>query len=224
MAHSLLLLLKGPMQSWGIQPLQTAYDRSGAHEVRHHRTARRSRADAVRIRSRIWRNSLWPCVWISPAASCAITRPRWLSAKHANLVTRYYLSDAAFVAALESPTGGCRRSGRRLEEPPFLLPGATFLPGAGEPALKVVDKSAVEARARSRGTPPTSTGRHVPRTWNCPSTAMPGPGRAVSRSRMCRCRSPRRTVCTPGALLSRSRRAVSSPTTWAPRLTPSSRR
>ncbi|GAB2498038.1 CRISPR system Cascade subunit CasD [Corynebacterium atrinae] len=69
------------------------------------------------------------------------------SAKHASLVTRYYLSDATFVAAVESPhreiLDGLAASLRNPRYPLYL--GRRSCPAPANLVLKVVDQSASEA-------------------------------------------------------------------------------
>ncbi|GAB3695500.1 type I-E CRISPR-associated protein Cas5/CasD [Corynebacterium nasicanis] len=68
-------------------------------------------------------------------------------AKHASLVTRYYLSDAVFVAAVESPhreiVDGLAAALRNPRYPLYL--GRRSCPAPVNLVLKVVDKPGVEA-------------------------------------------------------------------------------
>ncbi|NLE94737.1 MAG: type I-E CRISPR-associated protein Cas5/CasD, partial [Dehalococcoidia bacterium] len=73
-------------------------------------------------------------------------------AKHANLVTRYYLSDAVFVAAVESPhreiVDGLAQALRDPRYPLYL--GRRSCPAPANLVLGVVDLPAVEALRKEK--------------------------------------------------------------------------
>ena len=149
MAHSLLLLLKGPMQSWGDssrykqRTTGQVPTKSGIIGLLAAAEGRR-RTDPVEDLA-----ELTLAVRVDQPGSLMRDYQTALAegAKHANLVTRYYLSDAAFVAALESPhrevVDGLADA---LKNPRFpLYLGRRSCPAPVNLVLKVVDKSAVEA-------------------------------------------------------------------------------
>lgn len=107
MVHSLLLLLKGPMQSWGdesrfnVRATATTPTKSGIVGLIAAAQGRR-RTDGVEDLAK-----LRMAVRVDQSGSLLRdyqTAQPWLKNPGANasLVTRYFLSDAAFVAAVES--------------------------------------------------------------------------------------------------------------------------
>lgn len=149
MAHSLLLLLKGPMQSWGDssrykqRTTGQVPTKSGIIGLLAAAEGRR-RTDPLEDLA-----ELTLAVRVDQPGSLLRDYQTALAegAKHANLVTRYYLSDAVFVAAVESPhrevIDGLAQSLRNPRYPLYL--GRRSCPAPVDLVLKVVDKPAVEA-------------------------------------------------------------------------------
>lgn len=149
MAHSLLLLLKGPMQSWGdssrYKQRTTGHvpTKSGIVGLLAAAEGRR-RTDPLEDLA-----ELTLAVRVDQPGSLLRDYQTALAdgAEHASLVTRYYLSDAAFVAAVESPhretVDGLAASLRNPRFPLFL--GRRSCPAPVNLVLGVVDKPAVEA-------------------------------------------------------------------------------
>lgn len=149
MAHSLILLLKGPMQSWGDssrykqRTTGQVPTKSGIVGLLAAAEGRR-RTDSLEDLAQ-----LTLAVRVDQPGSLLRDYQTALAegAKHAILVTRYYLADAVFVAAVESEhreiIDGLARSLRNPRFPLYL--GRRSCPAPVNLALKVVDGSAVES-------------------------------------------------------------------------------
>lgn len=149
MAHSLLLLLKGPMQSWGDssrygqRTTSSIPTKSGITGLLAAAEGRR-RTDSVEDLA-----NLTMAIRVDQPGSLLRDYQTALApeAKHPSLVTRYYLADAVFVAAVESPNRelleGLAASLKNPRYPLFL--GRRSCPVPVNLVLGVVDKPAVEA-------------------------------------------------------------------------------
>lgn len=149
MSYSLLLLLKGPMQSWGDtsrykqRTTGQVPTKSGIIGLLAAAEGRR-RSEPLEDLA-----ALNLAVRVDQPGSLLRDFQTALEegAKHSNLVTRYYLADAIFVAAVESPhreiIDGLAHS---LKTPRFpLYLGRRSCPAPANLLLKVVEGSAVEA-------------------------------------------------------------------------------
>lgn len=149
MSHSLVLLLKGPMQSWGDssryrqRTTGQVPTKSGIIGMLAAAEGRR-RSDPVADLA-----ELTFAVRVDQPGSLLrdFQTAQAREAKHPTLVTRYFLSDAAFVAAVESPhrdlVDGLAAA---LCNPRFpLYLGRRSCPAPANLLLKVVDKTAVDA-------------------------------------------------------------------------------
>lgn len=149
MSHSLLLLLKGPMQSWGDssrykqRTTGQVPTKSGVIGLLAAAEGRR-RTDPIEDLT-----ELTMAVRVDQPGSLLRDYQTALAdgAKHANLVTRYYLSDAVFVVALESPRPEVIEGlAAALKNPRFpLYLGRRSCPAPVNLVLGIVDKPAVEA-------------------------------------------------------------------------------
>lgn len=149
MAHSLLLLLKGPMQSWGdssrYKQRTTGHvpTKSGVIGILAAAEGRR-RTDPIEDLA-----DLTMAVRVDQPGSLLRDYQTAFAeeAKHPHLVTRYYLSDAAFVAAVESPRQEVIEGlASALKKPRFpLYLGRRSCPAPANLVLGVVAKPAVDA-------------------------------------------------------------------------------
>lgn len=149
MPHSLILLLKGPMQSWGDssryrqRTTREIPTKSGVIGLLAAAEGRR-RSDPIEDLT-----ELRMAVRVDQPGSLLRDYQTAMApdAKYANLVTRYYLSDAVFVVALESPNaemlGGLADALRNPRYPLFL--GRRSCPAPVNLVLGIVDAPAVEA-------------------------------------------------------------------------------
>lgn len=149
MSHTLLLLLKGPMQSWGDSSrykqrttgqVPTKSGILGLIAAAEGRRRTDSLEDLAELKLAVRVDQ--PGTLLRDYQT-ALAR----GAAHANLVTRYYLSDAAFVAAIESPhkevIDGFAQSLRSPRFPLFL--GRRSCPAPANLLIGTVGKTAVTA-------------------------------------------------------------------------------
>lgn len=152
MSYSLLLLLKGPMQSWGdesrfkVRGTASTPTKSGVVGMLASAEGRR-RTDSVEDLAR-----LKFAVRVDQSGSLLRdyqTAQDWIRepGSSAKLITRYFLSDAAFVAAVESPNKdlleGLAQALRTPKYPIFL--GRRSCPAPPNLVLGILEVPAVEA-------------------------------------------------------------------------------
>ncbi|UIZ92562.1 type I-E CRISPR-associated protein Cas5/CasD [Corynebacterium sp. CNCTC7651] len=191
MAHSLLLLLKGPMQSWGdesrfkVRATAPTPSKSGIVGLLAAAEGRR-RSDPVEDLA-----ALTLAVRVDQSGSLLRdyqTAQDWIRkpGSSASLVTRYYLADAAFVAAVESEhrevVEGLESALRQPAYPLFM--GRRSCPVHPGLVLGIVDKPAEEALHEHKSWHATTAHKsRSPRQVRLPiyRDALPGESGGVAR-------------------------------------------